>query len=392
MRSWSTRASKPINGCSGTRQVPSRKPGRMSELYGASEISDAAPAISPAADVGSRQHEELAQTDDLTRFEGDDCTSFDDDGGTLAAEEEGLPTRQEAWEQTWNDNPEYYDESDLATPHDGDTSSLATEEEGLPTRQEAWEQSWGDAVTQGDTAAIEATDSGGADSLSDGDASQESVVQDQDGDRPSVMDPAVDDNEAHEVPGRQQDSPVNSRPDITARYPADYVPSSDPPPDVKGSHEQPEGWVPSINPERGEPGRDNNCGECSRAVDNTWAGHPTTAAALADADAGGEPVARMTEWAGTSPTPANMTEIGQRLSELGPGSSAIVGCDWNSGGGHWFNAVNDGGTLKAVDGQHVRVEEWPPSMTGLRFDESRMRYSDAIFFSADGKVVKDDHT
>jgi Papain fold toxin 1, glutamine deamidase len=36
-----------------------------------------------------------------------------------------------------------------------------------------------------------------------------------------------------------------------------------------------------------------------------------------------------------------MTQIGRRLAELGPGSSAIVGCDWADGGGHWFNAIND---------------------------------------------------
>jgi hypothetical protein len=83
-----------------------------------------------------------------------------------------------------------------------------------------------------------------------------------------------------------------------------------------------------------------------------------------------------------------MSEIQQRLGDLGLGSSAIVGCDWKHGGGHWFNAINDGGTVKAVDGQSGNVEAWPPSAQGLGFDETDMRYSDAIFFTADGKVAK----
>jgi hypothetical protein len=45
----------------------------------------------------------------------------------------------------------------------------------------------------------------------------------------------------------------------------------------------------------------------------------------------------------------------------------------------------------AVDGQAARFEEWPPSKDGLGFDESGMSYSDAIYFTADGKVVRNDH-
>lgn len=47
--------------------------------------------------------------------------------------------------------------------------------------------------------------------------------------------------------------------------------------------------------------------------------------------------------------------------------------------------------MKAIDGQRARVEAWPPSNAGFGFDESIMRYSDAIFFDADGKVVTNDH-
>jgi hypothetical protein len=67
----------------------------------------------------------------------------------------------------------------------------------------------------------------------------------------------------------------------------------------------------------------------------------------------------------------------------------VVGCDWKGGaGGHWFNAVNHAGSVLAVDGQRNRVGPWPPTVRDLRFDESRMELSDAIFYGPDGKVVR----
>ena len=92
--------------------------------------------------------------------------------------------------------------------------------------------------------------------------------------------------------------------------------------------------------------------------------------------------------------PVSIADIGHRLEKLGPGSSAIIGCDWSPPriGGHWFNAVNDSGTIKAVDGQTARIEVWPPSASVLGFDETMMKLSDAIFFTPDGKVARNDHT
>jgi Papain fold toxin 1, glutamine deamidase len=191
-----------------------------------------------------------------------------------------------------------------------------------------------------------------------------------------------------EPAGGSADVPSASRPDIASLYPADYVPSADPLPSVEGPHESPEQSAADVNPDRDGPGRDNNCGECARAFDNTWHGNPAAAAAMSNADAAGEPVSRMTEWAGQAPTEASMPDVQQRLEELGLGSSAVVGVDWKDGGGHWFNAVNDGGTIKAVDGQSGLTEKWPPSDNGLGFNETDMSNSDAIFFTADGKVVR----
>jgi hypothetical protein len=83
-----------------------------------------------------------------------------------------------------------------------------------------------------------------------------------------------------------------------------------------------------------------------------------------------------------------MDQIGGTLAELGPGGSAIVGCVWDGDGGHWFNAVNDGGAIKAVDGQSGQVESWPPSSEGLGFDQSDMLNSEVIYFDANGIPVR----
>jgi hypothetical protein len=99
----------------------------------------------------------------------------------------------------------------------------------------------------------------------------------------------------------------------------------------------------------------------------------------------------MNEWTGQLPESASMAAIGQRLCELGLGSSAVVAFDRHDAPGHWFNAVNYEGTILAVDGQAALFEEWPPSKDGLGFDESYMSYSDAIYFTADGKVARNDH-
>jgi len=71
-----------------------------------------------------------------------------------------------------------------------------------------------------------------------------------------------------------------------------------------------------------------------------------------------------------------------------PGSSAIVGFDWEDEGGHWFNAVNENGSIKAIDGQSGQVEAWPPSDLGLGFSAADMKNMEAVYFDANGRVVK----
>jgi len=206
----------------------------------------------------------------------------------------------------------------------------------------------------------------------------------------AAVDAAYGKEAGHARAERRQEPADSGRvADVAAKYPADYARPAHAPPRVDGPHESPRPWLRAVNADEARPGRDNNCGECTRAVHGTWHGRPAAAAALADRDSAGEPARRMAEWAGQRPVPATMAEIGQRLERLGPGSSAVVGCDWKGGaGGHWFNAVNHAGSVLAVDGQRNRVGPWPPTVRDLRFDESRMELSDAIFYGPDGKVVR----
>jgi hypothetical protein len=183
------------------------------------------------------------------------------------------------------------------------------------------------------------------------------------------------------------DQPEVLRPNIVDKYPDEYQAAAHDPPHVEEPHESPKKWTRRINVDESLPGRDNNCGECARAACETWYGKPTAAAAISL----GEPTSRMEEWAGQRSLPVTMVEIGRRLEELGPGSSAIVGCKWNGTGGHWFNAFNDAGMVKAVDAQSNLVGSWPPARSEVGFEESQMKFSDAIFFSQDGKVLRNDH-
>jgi hypothetical protein len=185
---------------------------------------------------------------------------------------------------------------------------------------------------------------------------------------------------------------ADGRPSVVGKYPDDYQRPTHDPPRIDGSHVSPEKWIRDINIDADLPGRSNNCGECARAACETWYGKPTAAAAMSATKSSGEHISRMEDWADQPSQPATMAEIGRRLEDLGPGSSAIVGCYWNRRGGHWFNAVNDGGAIKAVDGQRDRVGSWPPVLREFRFDESRMMLSFAIFFDPDGKVLRNDHS
>jgi hypothetical protein len=172
---------------------------------------------------------------------------------------------------------------------------------------------------------------------------------------------------------------AGERTDAADAHPDLYKRTDAPPPKVDGPHESPENWAGEINPGEGL----DNCGDCARSAQQTWEGSPRCAAV-----GGPEHDSVMTQWAGASPEPASVDDINAKLAELGPGSSAIVGFDWASGGGHWSNAVNDGGAIKAVDGQKGRVGSWPPGQSTMRFSAADMHNTEAIFFDANGRVVQ----
>ncbi len=125
--------------------------------------------------------------------------------------------------------------------------------------------------------------------------------------------------------------------------------------------ESPETWVRDLNGDGLEvPGRDLNCIDCSRSVEANWRGQDAVAAPLADTVQRGTTADRIEDWIDGRLTPTTLEEVGRRLEELGPGSSAMITSRWGSGGAHAYNAVNDGGVVKWVDAQLGQVSPWPP--------------------------------
>jgi hypothetical protein len=91
-------------------------------------------------------------------------------------------------------------------------------------------------------------------------------------------------------------------------------------------------------------------------------------------------------WGGTPRPVERPQDLSEWLSETNPDKGRQgrrVNC------GECARAVAR--TVQAVDGQSGRVGPWPPIVEDSGFDESIMRYSDAIFFTPEGKVVGDDH-
>ncbi|MGW0635334.1 toxin glutamine deamidase domain-containing protein [Nocardia salmonicida] len=154
--------------------------------------------------------------------------------------------------------------------------------------------------------------------------------------------------------------------------------------------QNPAGWIGSINP--GYPhvaGTDNNCGDCTRASEMRWRGIEPQAGRNTDPHGNGEPNSCMDDWERGERITATFQEIQDTLSQLGPGSSAIVGVDWHGGGGHWFNAFNVGGVPMASDSQSSTLEPWPPSAQGVGYDESHASAIDVMYIDAAGNHLRE---
>nr|WP_281276940.1 toxin glutamine deamidase domain-containing protein [Glycomyces buryatensis] len=131
------------------------------------------------------------------------------------------------------------------------------------------------------------------------------------------------------------------------------------------------------------PGRNNNCVDCTRAVESTWRGNPEMAAAMDNPNADGTDAGRITEWAGGTFQKATYDEIRAKLESLGDRSSAMIVSAWAGGrGGHAFNAINDG-NVKFVDGQSGTVSGWPP----VSWSENQTSGSWAVYFDSNGNPV-----
>jgi hypothetical protein len=134
-------------------------------------------------------------------------------------------------------------------------------------------------------------------------------------------------------------------------------------------------WVDLINTRDGyrrDPFRTANCDDVSLAVEENWRGRPTVAGALHKRyDRYGRPIlggggqSKRERYAGKrfdfEPSgPAGLASVSAKLRALGPGASAFVVVLWADGSSaHAFNAVNDRGTVRWIDGQTAAILDQP---------------------------------
>jgi filamentous hemagglutinin len=100
-----------------------------------------------------------------------------------------------------------------------------------------------------------------------------------------------------------------------------------------------------------------NCINCAIATDASLAGHPASALSSSE----GELILVLEDWFNQSFRSASPESIVSELQNAGPGSRGIVygerpkpevGID-----GHVFNAYNDGGVIRFVDGQNNSIPD-----------------------------------
>lgn len=117
-------------------------------------------------------------------------------------------------------------------------------------------------------------------------------------------------------------------------------------------------WLGEVNPNYNGEFDDpysNNCGKCSESVFNMFEG----GTGVTSADTGTYDTPQMQEATGVEQVSMSPSEIEAALSAGGPGSHALIGVDWEGGGGHWYNAYYDGQQVWAVDGQTGTRTPWP---------------------------------
>lgn len=118
-----------------------------------------------------------------------------------------------------------------------------------------------------------------------------------------------------------------------------------------------DGWLGEINPNYNGEFDDpysNNCGKCSESVFKMFEGEVASSAGTGTYD-----TPEMQDVTGVEQVSMSPSEIEAVLSAGGPGSHALIGVDWEGGGGHWYNAYYDGKQVWAVDGQTGTRTPWP---------------------------------
>lgn len=96
------------------------------------------------------------------------------------------------------------------------------------------------------------------------------------------------------------------------------------------------------------PGTTTNCVNCAVATDATLGGSPASALRSARPLSG---VALEAHYGRKLVPIAGPADVEAALLKAGPGSRAIVAGSRAGQPGHVFNAVNDGGTVRFLDGQ-----------------------------------------
>jgi hypothetical protein len=111
------------------------------------------------------------------------------------------------------------------------------------------------------------------------------------------------------------------------------------------------GSIKNVNPGFPNPGRTHNCVNCSIATDATLSGNP--ASALPIKSTKGVPISVLERHFGAKFGMATAPEkITQQMVEAGDGARGIIfGSYGLTGPGHVFNVVNQGGSVRYLDGQ-----------------------------------------
>jgi RHS repeat-associated protein len=127
---------------------------------------------------------------------------------------------------------------------------------------------------------------------------------------------------------------------------------------ITATPEELAGSIRSVNPGFPSPGRNNNCVNCSMATDATLAGRPASALS-----GNVTPVRVLEEYFGSKfVRMASREAIEEALRAGGSGSRAIIYGDRGVIGqvNHVFNAVNQKGTIRFLDGQTGKPADFTP--------------------------------